>query len=111
MDCGALPRNERRRPPLIHARPLGALGSGVRTSQFCRGVKGMTWRPITLRKLAITDGVLPDATVNFETGFNLIVGASDTGKTFIFDAIDFMLGARDPLRRIPEAAGYESVWL
>lgn len=71
----------------------------------------MTQRRLTLRKLTVSNGTLPPATVSFQPGLNLILGASDTGKTFIFEALDFMLGAKDGLRRIPEADGYRQVEL
>jgi hypothetical protein len=66
---------------------------------------------LTLRSLRITDGDLPVAEVGLSPGLNLIIGASDTGKTFVFEAIDFMLGAKDPLRGIPESAGYSQAFL
>lgn len=47
----------------------------------------------------------------FKPGFNILYGASDTGKTFLVEAIDFMLGAGDDLRDIPERTGYESILL
>jgi AAA domain len=64
---------------------------------------------LTLRRLTITDHDLPPADITFSKGLNLIVGASDTGKTFVFEAIEYMLGAKGPLRRIPEAKGYTDV--
>ncbi len=69
--------------------------------------------PLRLRLVELTvdgDG-LPPASVRFAPGLNLIVGASDTGKTFIFESLDFMLGAKDGLRRIPESKGYDRVLL
>ncbi len=47
----------------------------------------------------------------FKPGFNILYGASDTGKTFLVEAIDFMLGAGDDLRDIPERFGYDSILL
>ena len=41
----------------------------------------------------------------------MIYGASDTGKSFIVEAIDFMLGGRTPLRDIPERVGYDRILL
>jgi hypothetical protein len=66
---------------------------------------------LMLTELTVTDGNLPPATVKFSPGLNLIIGASDTGKTFVFEAIDFMLGAKEGLRRIPESTGYTRVLL
>ncbi len=41
----------------------------------------------------------------------MIYGASDTGKSFVLEAIDFMLGWGGPLRDIPERVGYDRVAL
>ncbi len=71
----------------------------------------MTVRRISLRALSVTNGSLPPAELSFQPGLNLVVGASDTGKTFVFETIDFMMGAKAGLRPIPESAGYERVAL
>jgi hypothetical protein len=47
----------------------------------------------------------------FKSGFNILYGSSDTGKTFLVEAIDFMLGAGEDLRDIPERNGYDSILL
>lgn len=49
--------------------------------------------------------------MTFGTGLNVIYGASNTGKSFIVEAIDFMLGGKPPLRDIPERVGYDLVLL
>jgi hypothetical protein len=41
----------------------------------------------------------------------VIYGSSDTGKSFVVEAIDFMLGGKPPLRDIPERVGYDRVWM
>jgi DNA repair ATPase RecN len=51
------------------------------------------------------------AGVTFGAGLNVVFGASNTGKSFIVDAIDFMLGGRGPLRDIPERVGYDRILL
>jgi hypothetical protein len=51
------------------------------------------------------------ATVMFGPGLNVLYGASNAGKSFIVEAIDFMLGAKPPLRDIPERVGYDTVLL
>jgi hypothetical protein len=66
---------------------------------------------IKLNTLTVFNGDVPPAKVKFSSGLNLIIGASDTGKTFIFEAIDFMLGAKGELRRIPESVKYNWVSL
>lgn len=53
----------------------------------------------------------PAAVVHFKSGFNVLYGASDTGKSFILDTIDYMLGGKGPLRDFPEREGYDRVLL
>lgn len=66
---------------------------------------------ILLRYLAFFGPDKPPADLSFTPGLNVICGASDTGKSFIAEAIDFMLGQKDPVRDIPERAGYDRVRL
>ena len=47
----------------------------------------------------------------FTSGLNILWGSSDTGKTFLVQAIDFMLGASAKLRDIPERVGYDRILL
>ena len=49
--------------------------------------------------------------MTFGPGLNVIYGASNTGKSFIVEAIDFMLGGKPPLRDIPERVGYDLILL
>lgn len=51
------------------------------------------------------------ATLTFGPGLNVIYGASNAGKSFIVEAIDFMLGGGQALRDIPERVGYDRVLL
>jgi len=51
------------------------------------------------------------ASLEFERGLNVVCGASDTGKSFISESIDFMLGQEDPARDIPERSGYDRIRL
>jgi hypothetical protein len=53
----------------------------------------------------------PDSTLEFENGLNVISGASNTGKTFIFECINFVLGAQDKPKKIYESDGYTEVLL
>ncbi|GGN30085.1 hypothetical protein GCM10011609_87640 [Lentzea pudingi] len=50
------------------------------------------------------------AAVDFDRRLTVIYGASDTGKSFIVEAIDYMLGASS-LKQIPEADGYTRILL
>lgn len=51
------------------------------------------------------------AVVSFQSGLNVIYGASDTGKSFIVESIDFMLGGKGPLTDIPQSNGYGQAML
>ncbi len=64
-----------------------------------------------IRHLAFLGPAKPRAAVHFGPGLNLVYGASETGKSFIIDAIDFMLGGKTGLRDIPERIGYDRVLL
>lgn len=64
-----------------------------------------------LRFLGFFSPQKPPAAVTFGPGLNVIYGASNTGKSFIVEAIDFMLGGKPPLRDIPERVGYDLILL
>jgi AAA domain len=64
-----------------------------------------------LRHIVFLGPARVPASVAFGPGLNVIYGASDTGKSFIVEAIDFMLGGRPPLKDIPERIGYDRVLL
>ncbi|WP_369026395.1 hypothetical protein [Qipengyuania sp. RANM35] len=55
-------------------------------------------------------GPSKEASLDFSSGVNVICGASDTGKSFLAEAVDFMLGGSD-LKEIPEREGYSSIEL
>jgi len=64
-----------------------------------------------LKKLRLVGGTVEATEVTFEAGLNVIVGPSDTGKTYIFQCIDYMLGSSKKPKPIPEAKGYDSCLL
>lgn len=51
------------------------------------------------------------AEVSFGSGLNLIYGPSNTGKSSILDAIDFMFARERALKEIPEHEGYDQIFL
>lgn len=55
-------------------------------------------------------GPSKQAEVGFRSGVNVICGASETGKSFLAEAIDFMVGGSE-LKEIPEREGYSSIEL
>lgn len=48
----------------------------------------------------------PDAELKLQKGLNVISGASNTGKTFIFDCLNYVFGAQDKPKEISESDGY-----
>lgn len=48
-----------------------------------------------IEKIIIRSEIKKDITLNFTNGFNLIYGASDTGKTYILRCIYFIFGGND----------------
>lgn len=66
---------------------------------------------LRLRHLSFHGPQREPAIVSFGSGLNVIYGASNTGKSFVVDSIDFMLGGKGPLRDIPERVGYKTVML
>lgn len=64
-----------------------------------------------LRGLTLLGSGVPNAEVRFSEGLNVVSGPSDTGKTFIVQCIDYMLGGKDVPKPIPESERYETVRL
>jgi archaellum component FlaC len=71
----------------------------------------MAFNPLQLRFIRFLGPEKEAVEFPFRPGFNILYGSSDTGKTFLVEAIDFMLGAGDDLRDIPERIGYDSILL
>lgn len=66
---------------------------------------------ITLVHLTFVGSTVEPATVEFGPAATVICGPSDTGKSFIVGAIDYMLGGSTQPNDIPERAGYSSALL
>lgn len=64
-----------------------------------------------INRLTLKGPNVPDAEVQFKRGLNVVVGVSDTGKTFIAQCINFMFGGSRKPRDIPEAKPYDTVCL
>jgi len=63
-----------------------------------------------LTHLTAVGPAVPTATIEFGTGLTVVYGASDTGKSYIAEAIDFVMGS-SKLKQIPEAEGYTHLLL
>lgn len=86
------------------------MDGGVSRGSTQYGFKYMINNTIAIRHLSFTGPNRPKACITFNQGLNVLYGASETGKSFVLEAIDFMLGGRD-LRDIPERVGYDRVFL
>lgn len=64
-----------------------------------------------LSKLTISGPDKKDACLSFKKGLNVITGDSDTGKTYAFQCIDYMLGKDSQPKNIVEAQGYTLITL
>lgn len=61
--------------------------------------------------LRVTGNNKKPAEIPFENGFNLVSGVSDTGKSYIFSCLNYMLGKEDNPKSIPESVGYNNFYL
>ena len=66
---------------------------------------------IFLNKLVFQGSSKKPAIVEFEKGFNVISGPSDTGKSLIFECLNYVLGGSDPPKEPPESIGYTNLYL
>lgn len=75
-------------------------------------VKGIKMHSrLILKKLILAGNGKQDAVINFHEGLNVIAGASDTGKSFAFECINFILGSSEAPSCPPEAKGYQTVYI
>lgn len=68
-------------------------------------------RRIRLIQLSLSTQDGRRSAVTFSRGLNVVFGPSDTGKSFLFQCIDYMLGGGNAPKEIPEAKGYTRVSL
>lgn len=64
-----------------------------------------------LLRLTITGPGKKPVALLFEERINVVWGASNSGKSYIVKALDFMSGGKTPLPDIKEAQGYDRCWL
>ncbi|MEI8389300.1 MAG: AAA family ATPase [bacterium] len=64
-----------------------------------------------IKKLRVTGPGLPNAEVAFSKGLNVISGASNTGKSYVFECINFLLGTAKKPRNAKRSTGYTSAFL
>lgn len=63
-------------------------------------------KTIQIRNISFLGTRVETALIGFDQSLSVVCGASDTGKSFLVEAIDFLLGGKE-LRGIPELEGYE----
>src|SRR5690349_10360195 len=66
---------------------------------------------LTLKHLTFVGAIVEPATVEFGPAATVIRGPSDTGKSYVVGAIDYMLGGTTQPKDIPEREGYSTVLL
>lgn len=64
-----------------------------------------------LRRLVLSGVGKPDAVLEFKEGLNVVSGDSDTGKTYAFQCLNYILGATKAPKEIAEAHGYSLITL
>ena len=71
----------------------------------------MTKRGINVERITFLGPNQEPATVEFPDDVSVVCGASDTGKSFLVESIDYLLGGSGPLRDIPQRVGYDRIRL
>lgn len=62
-----------------------------------------------IRTVRVIGPDVKPAEVTFKQGLNVITGASDTGKSYVLQCIDYMLGGGVVPENLDEARGYETI--
>src|SRR5690606_27054272 len=60
-----------------------------------------------IKQLSVTGINLLPAEIIFEKGGNLVTGDSDSGKSYLFAVLQYVLGRSNEIKDIPESVGYE----
>jgi tetratricopeptide (TPR) repeat protein len=68
------------------------------------GHHGFQFRELRVEGLGVKPATLP-----FGPGLNVLSGASDTGKSYVVDCFNFVLGGKQQPRPVPESEGYDRV--
>ncbi|MCQ3949073.1 MAG: hypothetical protein DPW14_04515 [Planctomycetes bacterium] len=71
----------------------------------------MTIPGFVIRQLQVVGPDKSPASITFQRGLNVVAGASNTGKTYVYRVLDWMLGASEFRKDIPQADGYDAAYL
>lgn len=64
-----------------------------------------------LKKLVLTGDSELISEIKFQKGLNVITGPTNTGKSFLFECINYMLGGKDVPDQIEEIVGYHTIYM
>lgn len=64
-----------------------------------------------ITRLVVRGYGVKDAELSFQEGLNVIAGASNTGKSYVFECIDFVFGSSGSPKPIRQSKGYSEVLL
>lgn len=64
---------------------------------------------LQIREIRLGGPNVDPASVKFEAGSNIIAGESDTGKSYLLHCLDYIFGAEELKKRIPQAETYDEV--
>ncbi|PZU87728.1 MAG: hypothetical protein DI528_06780 [Shinella sp.] len=66
---------------------------------------------LRVRKILLRGAGQEDALVEFAPGSNVLAGDSDTGKSYLVYCLDYIFGADEMRKRIPEAELYSQLYI
>ena len=69
----------------------------------------MTTTGFYVSKLQYSGSAVESSSIEFLPGLNVVYGASNTGKSFLVETIDYMLGGKGPLTDIPETTNLDTI--
>ncbi|UGQ22254.1 hypothetical protein [Brucella anthropi] len=64
---------------------------------------------LQIREIRLSGPNVEDASVKFGPGPNVIAGESDTGKSYLLHCLDYIFGAEELKKRIPQADPYDEL--
>lgn len=62
-----------------------------------------------IKKICVVGNDTEPASIKFDKGLNVLTGPSDTGKTYVFEILNYMLGSSDKPKSIEEAKNYNAI--
>src|SRR4051812_938928 len=66
---------------------------------------------LRINRILLRGPGIADATIGFEQGSNILAGASDTGKSLLLHCLDYIFGADEMRKRIPETEPYAQLFV